>query len=308
MKSAKSAMFIAKNNSDFLQIDHKVEKISQAGGVLILSSPKAWENFLWTHKLFNSKPKEGYFIWVRKQVDFPLSTCILIATPEIKQDLSNLMVIEEGLKIKANVVCAAAKNYLCGSHKAKGKLILKAGASLEYNHIHNWGEKDFVSPNYEFVLEKNANLKYIYKNLFPPQNLNFKTSLFLKDNASLDLKIIVNGINSQAKIEDSIYLEGKDSSAIASLRLVGKKNSKINAVSKIFARNEVKGHLDCQGILIDDKSKISLVPEINCENKKARITHEASIGKIDEEQLLYLMMRGLTEKEAIDLIINGFLK
>ena len=92
------------------------------------------------------------------------------------------------------------------------------------------------------------------------------------------------------------------------MRLVGKKNSRIDAVSRIIARNEAKGYLDCQGILVDDKSKISLMPEIACENRKAQIIHEASIGKINEEQLLYLMMRGLSQKKAIDLIINGFLK
>jgi len=308
MKDVKSAMKITRNNSNFLQIDNKVEKIYQVEGISILESPKAWEKFSWTHKLFGSKPEEGYFIWVKKQVDLPLSTCVAIASPKIKQNLSNLMIVEKGLKIKANVICAAAKNHLYGIHKAKGKLVLKAGASLEYNHIHTWGEKDFVSPDYEFILEKDAKLNYIYKNLLPPQDLHFKTSLFLKENASADLSIIVNGVNSGIKIEDSIYLEGKNSSATASLRLVGKKNSKINAVSKIFARNQVKGHLDCQGILVDDKSKISLAPQINCENKKAQITHEASIGKINEEQLIYLMMRGLNEKEAINLIISGFLK
>jgi hypothetical protein len=187
-------------------------------------------------------------------------------------------------------------------------LILKAGASLEYNHLHRWGEKDFVNPDYEFILEKGASLKYEYKNLLPPEHLDIKTSLFLKDNASVNLSIIVNGINSQIKIEDSFYLEGKNASGTASLRLVGKKNARISAVSRIIARNEARGHLDCQGILVDDKSKIFLMPEIACENKKAQITHEASIGKIDEEQLTYLMMRGLTEKQAIDLIIRGFLK
>ena len=308
MINAKNAMLAIKNNSNFLQVDHIVKQISEMEGVLILPSPKAWEKFLWTRKFFNSKPKEGYFIWVKKQVDFPLYTCIAIASPKVKQNLSNLMVVEEGLKVKANVTCAAAKNHLYGSHIAKGKLILKAGASLEYNHIHIWGEKDFVSPDYEFILEKNSHLEYIYKNILPPENLNFKTSLFLKEHASSELNIIVNGINSQIKIEDSIYLEGKNSSATARLRLVGKKNSRINAVSKIIAKSEVRGHLDCQGILVDDKSKISLAPQINCENKKAQITHEASIGKIDEEQLIYLLMRGLNEKEAIDLIISGFLK
>jgi Fe-S cluster assembly scaffold protein SufB len=61
-------------------------------------------------------------------------------------------------------------------------------------------------------------------------------------------------------------------------------------------------------IVIDKNSKISLIPELICQNKKAQITHEASIGKISEEELNYLRMRGLTEDEAINLIVSGFLK
>jgi len=308
MIKTKYVMKLPKDNSNFLLIDHIIKKISDAKGVVILPSPKAWEKFAWTRKLFDSKPKEGYFVWVKKQVDFPLYTCVAIASPKVKQDLSNLMVVEEGLKIKAFVTCAAARNHLYGIHKAKGRLILKAGASLEYNHIHSWGEKDFVNPDYEFILEKGASLKYTYKNLLPPQNLNFITSLLLKENASVELNIIVNGINSKVRIEDSVFLEGKGSSATVGLRLVGKKNSQIDGISRIIARNEARGHLDCQGILVDDKSRISLAPKISCENRKAQITHEASIGRIDEEQLIYLMMRGLTEKQAIELIVSGFLK
>ncbi len=78
-------------------------------------------------------------------------------------------------------------------------------------------------------------------------------------------------------------------------------------MSKIEAIAPSKGHLDCQGLLAAKTAKISFVPGLVCKNKDAQITHEASIGKISEEELTYLRMRGLTEDEAIDLIINGFL-
>jgi len=64
--------------------------------------------------------------------------------------------------------------------------------------------------------------------------------------------------------------------------------------------------LDCQGLLVDKDSKISLTPELICQNKLAQITHEAAIGKISEEELSYLRMRGLSEEEAINLIVSGF--
>jgi Fe-S cluster assembly scaffold protein SufB len=60
--------------------------------------------------------------------------------------------------------------------------------------------------------------------------------------------------------------------------------------------------------MTDKSSHVSLIPEIVCDHKEALLTHEASIGKVSEEQINYLRMRGLTEKQALELIINGFLR
>jgi len=295
-------------NANFWQIDHKVKNIFEVKGVTILPSPEAWQKFTWTRKFFGEKPKEGYFIWVKRKIDFPLATCITIASPKISQDLRNLLVIEKNIKAKANVICNAKEKFLCGKHLARGKLILKEGVFLEYNHIHKWGEKDFVSPDYEFTLEKGARLIYNYRNLFPPENLEFKTTIHSRENTSSNLNFIINSLNSKTKVKDTVFLEGKNSQTVVRLRLVGRKKSQIEAISQIFAEAPGKGHLDCQGLLVDKTAKISLIPQLVCQNKEAQITHEASIGKISEEELTYLRMRGLSEKEAIDLIVSGFLK
>lgn len=292
----------------YWQIDHEVKNIFEIGGVTILPSSEAWQKFAWTRKFFEEKPKEGYFIWVKRKIDFPLAICITIASPKISQDLRNLLVIEKNIKARANVICNAKEKFLCGKHLARGKLILKEGVFLEYNHIHKWGEKDNVQPDYEFTLEKGARLIYNYRNLFPPENLEFKTTIHSGENTSSNLNFIINSLNSKTKVKDTVFLEGKNSQTVVRLRLVGRKKSQIEAISQIFAFSPGKGHLDCQGLLVDKTAKISLIPQLVCQNKKAQITHEASIGKISEEELTYLRMRGLTEKEAIDLIVSGFLK
>ncbi len=296
-------------NANYLQIDHKVKNIFGLEGVIVLPSLQAWLKFAWTRPYFTKKPKEGYFVWVKKQTDFPLATCLTIASPKVSQNLTNLMVIEKNIKAKANVICNAAKNNLYGSHRAQGKLILKEGASLEYDHFHKWGQKDFVSPDYEFILGKDSSLVYNYQNLLPPKQVSLKTTIHAGENASVNMNFVFQGRNnSKIDIYDVLHLEGENSQGIVKLRLVGKEKSQISAKSSIMAKAAGKGHLDCQGLLVDKGSKISLMPELICHNKKAQLTHEASIGKISEEELNYLRMRGLSEKEAIDLIVSGFLK
>ena len=295
-------------NAHFWQVDNKIKNIFTTKGIIVLPSSQAWEKFNWTRKFFKKKPKEGYFIWVKEKINFPLTTCVSIASKKTVQNLTNLLIIERNLKVKINVVCNALKKNLCAKHKAQGKLVLKEGAGLEYTHNHLWGEKDFVNTDYEFILGKRAKLVYNYKTLFPPKNLSLKTTIFSKDNSSSNLNFIINGLNSKIDLTEAIFLKGNNSQGIIKLRLIGRKNSKISGKSSIVATAPGKGHLDCQGLLVGKNSVITFIPKLICAHPKAQITHEASIGKISEEELNYLRMRGLTEKEAIDLIISGFLQ
>ena len=300
---------IVKNcKPDFLQVDNEIKSIAKKKEVVIMPSSEAWDNLGWTKQYFKSKPKGGYFIWVKEQIDFPLSTCINIASGNIEQDLQNLMIIEKGIKAKASVLCASLKNNLSGTHKARGRLILKEGSSLEYNHVHKWGDKDNVEPDYEFILEKNSSLVYNYMNLFPPKNLEIKNKIVCLEESYSQLNFSINGINSEININEEVILQGKGSQNVSRLRLVGRKNSKISAISSIVAKDKSRGHIECNSLMIDKDSRIISVPKLDCENKESQLTHEASIGKVSEEQLNYLRSRGLTEKEAIDLIITGFLK
>jgi Fe-S cluster assembly scaffold protein SufB len=294
-------------NVNYWQIDHKIESIFDIKGVVVLASPVAWEKYPWFRLRCKAKPKEGYFVWVRKQIDFPLSTCIMIASPNISQELTNFLIIEKGIKAKANVVCSSQKGNLCGRHIAKGQLILKAGSSLEYNHFHQWGQKDSVNPEYEFFLGENSSLVYNYKNLLPPQELKLVAAIHCRKNASCQINSVINGINTKIKIEETIYLEEDNSRGISTLKIVGDKRSDTEVITKIVAAGSGKGHLDCQGLLIDKSSTISFTPTLISKNNKAQLTHESSIGKISDEQLSYLRSRGLSEKEASKLIISGFL-
>lgn len=293
-------------NANFWQIDHRIKKIEEKKGIVVLSSPEAWKKIKLSREYFEKKPKEGYFIWVKKQVNFPLFTCLSIATKRTRQDLQNLLIIEKNLKISLQGTCNALKKNLAGFHKAEGKIILKENSVLKYEHFHSWGQEDVIEPNYEFILEKNSKLDYFYKNPFTPKKLKINTIFSILGNSSCNVEIFINCLKTQAEIKDSLILKEKGASGTVKLRLVGRKDSKISACSQILAEAESKGHLDCQGLLVDDESEILLRPELVCKNKKAQVTHEASIGRISEEQLSYLRMRGLSEREAINLIVSGF--
>lgn len=305
MKNVKSVL---PKNANFYYLDHSLKNIFAPDGVEILASNKAYQKYTWLRKYFHQVPKEGYFIWVKKQPQKPLSTCVAIGHKKISQQLQNLLIIEKGIKAEALVSCSALSIGLCANHYAQGKIILKEGASLTYRHFHSWGQKDYVEPDYEFLLEKGAKLDYYYQLLNPPSQIHFKTKISLLDKASANLQIIMKSSSSIINIEEEMELLGKQSQGTVNLRLVAEKNTQIKAFNKLRAENESRGHLECQGLLLDDHSSIELIPALINQNKKSLLTHEASIGKINEEEINYLRSRGLSQKQAIDLIVNGFLQ
>jgi uncharacterized protein len=297
----------------YKQLDHHIEEILSMSGSEVLSSVEAWDKFPWTREYFVDKPKEGYFVWIKEQPDCSLLGCVSLDKPGTKQQLNNLIVIEAGLYVDLTGTCESASllsEKVMGksrSHQAKGKLLLRQGASLYYQHVHDWDKEDLVSTNYEFFLEQGANLEYTYKIESAAKAMQLKAQMHLEKGARSDLKILANCQDTKMDLTDIAYLKGAGANAVSTLRIVGRRGAEVKARSRIIARAAAKGHLDCGGLMLDKSAKLELIPELLVENPDAQLTHEASIGKLSAEQILYLRSRGLTAEEAEDLILKGFL-
>lgn len=299
MKSAKSA--------NFVQVDHEIRRILAEEGVTVMPSPEAYEKFEWIREHFEQKPEEGYFIWVKKQIDYPLFTCITISSPKISQNPRNLVVIEKNIEIEMHGVCNAVQKNLCGSHIGHSKIVLKENSWLKIRHFHKWGERDTVSFSLSFFLGKGAKLSHIYRCLEAPETLKTENNTFLESHSSANLEVAVLAKGGDVDMHDSTFLNGKNSSGTMRVRMVAEENSKISAHSRMIANSAGTGHLDCMGLLLAENSSINAIPELINKNNNASLTHEASVGKISQENLNYLRSRGLTEDEAINLIVAGFL-
>ncbi|MHA1722582.1 MAG: SufD family Fe-S cluster assembly protein [Candidatus Baldrarchaeia archaeon] len=305
LKDTKNVLNV-KEKHHYLQKDHEVN-IFPAKGVELLKIVEAAEKYPWIKKHI-PKPSEGYFLRIKETVKIPLSGCFLIASPKVKQKPTNLIVIEENVQATIRTLCAAELPDLAGSHIGFTKLILKNGSKLRIEHLHKWGKRDTVISSLNVLLDKNSQLNYNYKSLQSPRKLGLITKAEILDNASLSLTIAVDAMNSKISTKEICKLAGVKSRGEIKLRFVGRDDSYVKALSKILGiGNEAVGHLDCQGLLLSEFSKIDLIPELVSQNKTVMLTHEASIGRISEDVLLYLRSRGLTEEEAINLIVTGFL-
>ncbi len=207
--------------------------------------------------------------------------------------------------------------------------------------IHNGGdEASEHSGIHAFYVGKNAKLKYVEKHYGSGDGkgkrvMNPTTIIKLEENAYMEMetaqikgvddtvrettaklaegatlivgeKIMTHG-NQYAETRFTVDLDGKNSGAHVVSRSVAKDNSRQLFISHVNGNNECSGHTECDAIIMDNAS-VSAVPEIMANHTDAQLIHEAAIGKIAGEQLIKLMTLGLTEKQAEEEIINGFLK
>ena len=207
--------------------------------------------------------------------------------------------------------------------------------------IHNCGEKESRHDGiHTFYVGKNAKVKYIEKhygegdgngeNVMNPTTIvniedggymemetaqikgidstNRVTKARLKDNATIVIheKIMTHG-KQRAQTDFTVDLDGENSGANVISRSVAKGSSFQKFLSKINGNNVCNGHTECDAIIMDS-GRVTAIPELTANNIDASLIHEAAIGKIAGDQLIKLMTLGLTEAQAEEQIINGFLK
>ena len=185
-------------------------------------------------------------------------------------------------------------------------------ARVKYIEKH-YGEGDgngenVMDPETVIYLEENAYLEMDTMQIKGIDSTNRLTKAYLKDGAHVEIKekLMTHG-KQQAKTDFYVDLDGKNSSANVISRSVAKDSSYQIFLSKINGNNECSGHSECDAIIMDNAC-VTAIPELTANNIDANLIHEAAIGKIAGEQLIKLMTLGLTQEQAEEQIINGFLK
>ena len=207
--------------------------------------------------------------------------------------------------------------------------------------IHNGGDKKSEHDGiHRFFLEKNARVKYIEKHYGTGDGsgervLNPTTEVTLGEGSTMEMDTLqIKGVDSTvrttraklaagstlvihekimthgkqtAKTDFTVDMDGEDSHASVVSRSVARDSSHQVFLSKINGNNRCTGHTECDAIIMDHGS-VSAIPELTANHIDASLIHEAALGKIAGEQLIQLMTLGLTEHEAEEQIISGFLK
>jgi Fe-S cluster assembly scaffold protein SufB len=197
-------------------------------------------------------------------------------------------------------------------HSGIHSFFVGENARVRYIEKH-YGEGDgngrnVMNPTTEVYMEKNSYMEMETAQIKGVDSTDRTTKAKLADGATLIVheKIMTHG-NQYAKTYFEVDLDGEDCGTHVVSRSVAKDSSKQEFISHINGNNRSNGHTECDAIIMD-RATVSAVPEIEANHPEASLIHEAAIGKIAGEQLIKLMTLGLTEKEAEEQIIGGFLK
>jgi len=316
-----------KREGEYLQVDAKpLLYKQQVEGLEILPLTEALKKYDWIEdyywKILSPKKDiisktayedldDGYFIRVLPgcKLVYPVQTCLYIRTEKVAQKVHNIVIVEEGAELNLITSCAVHPHVKSAFHIGISEYYVKKGGKLTFTMIHVWGEETIVRPKTGVLVEENGTYISTYVSLFPVKNI--KTSPICKlvgpgARASF-ATIVANHPNSFIDIGGEVHLEAPNTRTEIISRTVVYGGENI-AKGKIVAKApKVKGHLECQGLMLSDNGVMRAIPELDSHYSDVELTHEAAVGKIAKEEVEYLMARGLSEEEATSLIVKGFL-
>jgi uncharacterized protein len=190
---------------------------------------------------------------------------------------------------------------------------IKVGKNSKYEylerHIHSEEGGIKVIPRASVTLEENSRYKSEFELMRGRVGLiDMDYEVFCKSYSVMDMSVRISGRgNDKINIKESGNLIGEHSKGALTSRIAVRDEASADIYNKLIATADyARGHVDCKEI-VRDNATANAVPVVEVKNPKAHITHEASIGSVDSKELQTLMSRGLSEEEAVELIIEGLL-
>ena len=256
----------------------------------------------------------GSFIYIPPgvKVDMPLQAYFRINAENIGQFERTLIVADEGSEVHYIEGCTAPVYSSESLHSAVVELVAHKDAHLRYTTIQNWSNDVYNLVTKRAYAYEGAKVEWIDGNIGSKLTMKYPGVYLMGERAYGEtLSIAFAGKNQhQDTGAKMVHLAPNTTSKITSKsvsRLNGRSTYR-GLLNVAKGATNVKSSVRCDALLLDDTSKTDTYPYMEINQEDATITHEATVGKIGDEQIFYLMTRGFSEEEALTLIVNGFME
>ncbi|MDP2649827.1 MAG: Fe-S cluster assembly protein SufB [bacterium] len=303
---------LAKKGVIFISMDDAVrdypELVKQYFGTIIPSADNkfsALNSAVWSG---------GSFVYIPKnvKVDLPLQTYFRINSKNLGQFERTLIIAEEGSSVHYIEGCTAPIYSTDSLHAGVVEVIVKKGAHVRYSTIQNWSKNVYNLVTKRMFVEEEGIGEWVDANIGSKITMKYP-SIYLKGKKAKG-SLLSLSISNKGQHQDSggkmIHLASETSSIITSKSII-KDNGKSTFRGLIKVQKGAKNctaKMLCHSLLLDDNGQTNSFPVVDVNEKSSRVTHEAVVSTIEEDQFFYLRSRGISKEKAENLIVNGFVE
>ncbi len=319
---------VSQRSGTYLQMDNTpIHSSIRQEGVEVMAVSKALEKYDWLADYIwkavavdadkytanvGINEGDGYFIRALpgQKTVFPVQACLYLAQSKLVQNVHNIIIAEEGSELHIITGCATASQKEPGLHIGVSEFYVKRGAKVTFTMIHSWNPEIAVRPRTTTIIEEGGLFLSNYLLMKPVNSLQmYPTARCVGENATVRYNsILVAGKGTNIDVGSRVFLDAKNTRTEIVSRAITT-GGNITARGYIEGNAvDVKGHLECRGLILAESGTIYAIPELKGNLAGIDLSHEAAVGKIAEEEVTYLMARGLTRNEATATIVRGFLR
>ena len=256
----------------------------------------------------------GSFVYVPPgvEVTMPLQAYFRLNSANIGQFERTLIIADEGAKVHYVEGCTAPMYSTESLHTGVIEIIVRPGAYVRYTTIQNWSTNVYNLVTQRAMVYEGATMEWVDANMGSRVTMKYPSCYLVGEGAHGEILSVAFARDGQ--ILDAggkmIHMAPNTSSKIISKSISkGTGRSSYRGLLKVRrGAYNVRSHVTCDALLLDEASQTDTYPYMEIEEDEVTIGHEASVSKVDEDQLFYLMSRGLSEEEATTMVVSGFME
>jgi Fe-S cluster assembly protein SufB len=256
----------------------------------------------------------GSFIYIPKgiKVDLPLQAYFRLNVANIGQFERTLIIADEYSQVHYVEGCTAPVYTTDSFHSGVIEIVVKKGARVRYTTIQNWSTNVYNLVTQRALVHEGATMEWVDANLGSKLTMKYPSCYLIGPRAHGE--ILSMAFAGPGQHQDTggkiIHAAPHTSSKITSKSISrGSGRASYRGLLKVYKGSEdVKSNVVCDALLLDDRARSDTYPYIEIDEQDVTIGHEASVSKVGEEQLFYLMSRGLSEEEATTMVVSGFIE
>jgi Fe-S cluster assembly protein SufB len=256
----------------------------------------------------------GSFVYVPKgvRVEMPLQAYFRINAKNVGQFERTLIIVEEGAYVHYVEGCTAPIYSSDSLHSAVVEIIIKKNGRCRYTTIQNWSTNVYNLVTKRAAAYENATMEWVDGNLGSKVTMKYPAVYLMEPGAHGEiLSIAFAGPGQQLDAGGKVVHGAPNTSSVITSKSIsrGGGRSSYRGLLKVYkGAYGSKSNVVCDALLIDDKSRSDTYPVIEIDEDDVTIGHEASVSKVGEEQLFYLMSRGIPKDQATGLVVAGFIE